>query len=222
MRPASLRRKALPATIAIAGAALLLAASSRGDEATASERPEAGERAQAGATKRTKLRLIDTRFGRVVADGKGFALYLFTRDQDEAPSSGKEKSRCYGKCAEAWPVLFKRGKLRAGKGVSSELLGTTKRRSGDRQVTYDGHPLYYYVGDTEPEKVFCQDVREFGGVWYVVTADGDPVLGARFRSRGPAFCEGRPARGRGLPWLYFPSRCRRQPEVQSVGNFQPN
>jgi predicted lipoprotein with Yx(FWY)xxD motif len=171
------RRWVVPAAIALVASALLLAGASPGDGAAAPERPDAGERAQAAAKKkRTKLRLIDTRFGRILADGKGFALYLFTRDQDEAPPSGKEKSRCYGNCAEAWPVLPRRGKLRAGKGVSSELLGTTRRRNGDRQVTYDGHPLYYYVGDTKPEKVFCQDVREFGGVWYVVTADGEAVL----------------------------------------------
>lgn len=176
MRPAALGRLAVLALIAVASCALLLAALSLGDRSAAPERAQAGERAHAAAKKRTKLKLIDTRFGRVLADGKGFALYLFTRDQDEAPSSGREKSRCYGRCAEAWPVLFKRGKLRAGHGVSSELLGKTRRRNGDMQATYDGHPLYYYVGDTKPEKVFCQDVREFGGTWYVVTADGEPVL----------------------------------------------
>jgi Secreted repeat of unknown function len=75
-------------------------------------------------------------------------------------------------------VLRKRGKLRAGAGVSKDLLATTTRRNGDRQVTYNGHPLYYYVGDTRPKQVLCQDVQEFGGRWYVVEADGEPVLRA--------------------------------------------
>ena len=57
---------------------------------------------------------IADRFGQILADRKGFALYLFTRDQEEAPRGGAEESRCYGNCANAWPVLRKRGKLRAG------------------------------------------------------------------------------------------------------------
>jgi predicted lipoprotein with Yx(FWY)xxD motif len=156
--------------IAVGGVALLLALSGIGDDAGAD--PRAG----VSAKKRTKVKLIETEFGRILADRKDYALYVFTRDQDEAPAGGEEKSRCYGACANAWPVLHKRGKLRAGAGLDRELLGTTKRRNGDKQVTYDGHPLYYYVGDNKPEQVRCQDVREFGGRWYVVKSDGEPVL----------------------------------------------
>jgi predicted lipoprotein with Yx(FWY)xxD motif len=156
--------------IAFAAGALLLALSNPGDPAGADGQ------ATTSAKKRTKVKLIDTRFGRILADREGYALYLFTRDQDEAPAGGVERSRCYGACAEAWPVLEKRGRLRAGAGLDDQLLGTTKRRNGDRQVTYNGHPLYYYVGDRKPEQVLCQDVQEFGGRWYVVTASGEPVL----------------------------------------------
>jgi predicted lipoprotein with Yx(FWY)xxD motif len=165
-----LKPAALVAAVLCAAAAMLLAVSGPGNDAGADDD------ATAAANKRTKLKLIDSRFGQILSDGKGYALYLFTRDQDEAAPNGKEKSRCYGRCADAWPVLGKRGKLRAGQGVSRALLGTTKRRNGDKQVTYDGHPLYFYVGDTEPEQVLCQDVQEFGGRWYVVNADGEPVL----------------------------------------------
>jgi predicted lipoprotein with Yx(FWY)xxD motif len=138
--------------------------------------PDGDDPATASAEKRTKLKLIDTRYGRILADRDRFALYLFTRDQDEAPAGGREKSRCYGACAKAWPVFEKEGKLRAGAGLDDDLLGTTRRRNGDRQVTYNGHPLYYYVRDRRPEQVLCQDVPEFGGRWYVVTAAGEPVL----------------------------------------------
>jgi predicted lipoprotein with Yx(FWY)xxD motif len=156
---------------AVVGAAALLGASFSPDSDAGAD-----DAAAAKKKKRTKVTLIDTRFGEVLADGKGFALYLFTRDQEEAPPGGVEKSRCYGSCANAWPVLRKRGRLRAGAGVSKELLATATRRNGDRQVTYNGHPLYYYVGDTQPKQVLCQDVEEFGGRWYVVKADGEPVL----------------------------------------------
>jgi predicted lipoprotein with Yx(FWY)xxD motif len=59
--------------------------------------------------------------------------------------------------------------------VKQELLGALKRSGGTRQVTYDGHPLYYYVGDHEPGQVLCQAVLEYGGYWYVVKRSGEPV-----------------------------------------------
>ncbi len=105
-------------------------------------------------------------YGRVLFDGRGKALYAFTRD----PKGGK--SRCYGACAAAWPVYFAKGALRAGKGVQRRLLGTTVRRDGKRQVTYAGRPLYYYVGDRSAGQIRCQNVTEFGGTWLVVRPNG--------------------------------------------------
>ena len=67
------------------------------------------------------------------------------------------------------------GKPRARGGVDAELLGTTARRGGRRQVTYNGHPLYYYVTDTRPGQITCQDVTEFGGTWLVVDPAGDAI-----------------------------------------------
>jgi predicted lipoprotein with Yx(FWY)xxD motif len=116
-----------------------------------------------------RVKAADSRFGTVLFDGKGRVLYLFTKDRRES------RSRCYGGCAEAWPPAMTRGKPRAGAGVERGKLGTTKRRSGKRQLTYNGHPLYYYVGDTRPGQILCQDVAEFGGVWYVVAPDGTAV-----------------------------------------------
>jgi predicted lipoprotein with Yx(FWY)xxD motif len=92
-------------------------------------------------------------------------LYGFTRDRRGGPS------RCYGACATAWPVYFAKGQFRAGAGVRQSLIGTTKRRDGRRQVTYNGWPLYYYVDDGIGE-VKCQGVDEFGGLWLVVKPNG--------------------------------------------------
>ena len=114
-----------------------------------------------------KVTLHDSDYGRILADGKGRALYLFTKDD--------EKSRCYGDCAKAWPPFITKGKPRARGNVKADLLGTVKRRNGKKQVTYKGHPLYYYVGDTEPGQVLCQAVLEYGGYWYVVKRSGEPV-----------------------------------------------
>src|SRR5919106_6248379 len=63
---------------------------------------------------------------------------------------------------------------RAGHGLRRSLLSTTRRRDGSRQVTYAGHPLYYYVADRRAGQVLCQNVREFGGDWLVVHPDGTP------------------------------------------------
>jgi predicted lipoprotein with Yx(FWY)xxD motif len=116
-----------------------------------------------------RIKADGSRYGNVLFDGKGRAIYLFTRD------AGEGKSRCYGDCARAWPPVMTRGKPRPSAGVDGDKLGTTKRRSGKRQVTYNGHPLYYYVSDTEPGEITCQDVDEFGGIWFVVKPGGRPV-----------------------------------------------
>jgi predicted lipoprotein with Yx(FWY)xxD motif len=70
--------------------------------------------------------------------------------------------------------VLAKGRPVAGKGARKRLLGTTRRRGGKRQVTYDGHPLYYYVDDA-PGRVLCHNVSELGGLWLVVRPDGEPV-----------------------------------------------
>jgi predicted lipoprotein with Yx(FWY)xxD motif len=120
------------------------------------------------ARKGAAVKVMDSRYGRMLFDGKGRALYLFTRESTS-------RSRCYGDCARAWPPFFTKGKPRARGDVKSSLLGTTRRRDGRRQVTYRGHPLYYYVTDRKPGQVTCQDVAEFGGTWLVVSPRGRAI-----------------------------------------------
>jgi predicted lipoprotein with Yx(FWY)xxD motif len=114
---------------------------------------------------RATLAVRGSDYGRILFDGRGRALYAFTRD----PRAG---TRCTGDCAEAWPPYVVHGMLRAGKGVDASLLRTIRRPDGSRQVTYAGKPLYYYVGDTGPGVVRCQNVFEFGGLWLVVRPSG--------------------------------------------------
>jgi predicted lipoprotein with Yx(FWY)xxD motif len=120
------------------------------------------------AKKPTILQVLSSQYGDVLFDRKGFVLYLFTKD------TGK-KSRCYGECAEAWPPYIKKGPFKAGDGVDAGALATTERKDGSRQVTYHGHPLYYYEHDDEPGEILCHDVTEFGGDWLVVQPDGEPA-----------------------------------------------
>lgn len=107
-------------------------------------------------------------YGRVLFDDRGYALYAFTRDR-------RGRSACADACAESWPPYLLRGSVRVGAGAEAALLATTRRPNGDRQVTYAGRPLYYWVGDREPGAVGCQNVSEFGGLWLVVRADGRVV-----------------------------------------------
>ena len=117
---------------------------------------------------RATLTIHSTKYGSVLFDGKGRALYAFTRD----PRG--EASRCYGACAKKWPVYFATGKPLAGNGVRQSLVSTTRRRDGRRQITYNGRPLYYYSGD-KAGQVLCQNVAEFGGTWLVVRPSGKLV-----------------------------------------------
>jgi predicted lipoprotein with Yx(FWY)xxD motif len=112
-----------------------------------------------------RVRVVNSDFGGVIADGKGEAFYLFDKEDSKKP-------RCYGACAQVWPPALTKGKPVAGNGVKQSLLGTTKRRNGKLQVTYGGHPLYYYVDDS-PGTILCHDVAEFGGLWLVVKPDGE-------------------------------------------------
>jgi len=122
--------------------------------------------ARASADAQATLTARSSRFGSVLFDGRGRALYAFTRDRRGGAS------RCYGACAQKWPVYFAGGRLVAGKGVKRSLVGTTRRRDGRRQITYNGRPLYYYVGDKSAGQVSCQNVAEFGGTWLVVRPSG--------------------------------------------------
>ena len=115
----------------------------------------------------TEIVIADSQFGSVLFGPKEQAIYLFDKESSDA-------SRCYGACADAWPPVLTRGEPRAGEGVEGKLLGTTRRDDGSMQVTYSGHPLYYYVDDP-PGEVLCHGVEEFGGLWLVVDPSGEAV-----------------------------------------------
>jgi predicted lipoprotein with Yx(FWY)xxD motif len=116
------------------------------------------------AGKGRRIKVVDSDYGRVIADAKGEAFYLFDKETSKKP-------RCYGHCAEVWPPVLTKGRPVAGGGVKQGLLGTTRRVDGRLQATYAGHPLYYYVDDT-PGTILCHDVAEFGGLWLVVEPGG--------------------------------------------------
>ena len=109
----------------------------------------------------------DSDFGTILFDATGQAIYLFDIETTSVP-------RCYEACADAWPPVLTDGAPLAGQGVTDPLLGTTRRTDGTTQVTYDGHPLYFYAHEGKHE-VKCHDVFLNGGSWYVVQPGGDPA-----------------------------------------------
>jgi predicted lipoprotein with Yx(FWY)xxD motif len=117
----------------------------------------------------TTIEVSNSDYGRVLFDADDQAIYLFQKETGPT-------SECYGECADAWPPVLTKGEPTAGTGTDSGLLGTTMRNDGSTQVTYGGHPLYYYAHDG-PGQVLCQNVSEFGGLWLVVDPNGDAVLG---------------------------------------------
>ena len=101
----------------------------------------------------------------LVAGGR--TLYLFEAD-------GRNQSACSGPCAGTWPPLTTTGHPVAGAGVRASLLGTIKDGSTE-QVTYAGHPLYFYSGDTKPGDVNSQNLKLFGAKWFVVSPAGAAI-----------------------------------------------
>jgi predicted lipoprotein with Yx(FWY)xxD motif len=129
-------------------------------------RPDPPRRANQGPV---VVQAARTPYGRALTDARGFALYRFTHDRARS-------STCYAACAAAWPpYLVTTRSSAAGPGTQQRLLGAVRRADGRLQLTYAGHPLYYYVGDRHPREVLCQAVTEFGGTWYVVARDGSEI-----------------------------------------------
>lgn len=121
--------------------------------------------ALASAQGGTAVVLRKTSLGKVLTTSKNYVLYVYTPD-------GKNKSHCYTTCAATWTPLLTAGKPLVGKGLKKALLSTTKRKDGTIQVTYHGHPLYTYVGDTAALQTNGEGVN---GIWFVLNAVGNRV-----------------------------------------------
>jgi predicted lipoprotein with Yx(FWY)xxD motif len=117
--------------------------------------------------------------GSILVDSTGRTLYLFKADVGA-------NSACAGACASAWPPLLAAGKPTAGTGLAASRIATITRRGGNRQVTYNGHPLYLYVGDKKPGDVTGQGVTAFGAAWFALTPAGNQVAAPASSSGGSA------------------------------------
>lgn len=127
----------------------------------ASPSPQDEEDARNG----TAITTRSSEFGTILFGPDRQAIYIWETEQSAKPE-------CYGSCAKAWPPVLTDGQPQASGAADVDLLGTTKRRDGSTQVTYGGHPLYYYAHEG-PGEVKCHNVATHGGLWWVVQPDGD-------------------------------------------------
>jgi predicted lipoprotein with Yx(FWY)xxD motif len=142
---------------------LLAGCGSSNNSSTATVKPAGGSSAT--------VSVASTGLGKILVDSQGRTLYRFAQDTGT-------KSTCSGGCAAGWPPLRASGKPSAGGGAKASLLGTTPRSDGKPQVTYAGHPLYGYQGDSKSGDTNGQGVNAFGAPWYVVAPTGNEITTA--------------------------------------------
>jgi predicted lipoprotein with Yx(FWY)xxD motif len=149
----------------LAAMALVVAAcGSSGSSSASSSSPAAPASSAAPPTPASSSALMTATVNgtKVVTNSRGFTLYWFVPDTSTT-------SKCNGSCATYWPPV--KGPATAGAGVTG-TLGTITRSDGTKQATYDGHPLYTYVGDTAPGQAKGNALNLSGGLWYEMTVSG--------------------------------------------------
>jgi predicted lipoprotein with Yx(FWY)xxD motif len=142
-------------------------ASSSGRYGSSSSTPSTSTQAASGVA---TIAVRTTPLGRILVDGRGMTLYLFEKDTGMM-------STCNGSCAKFWPPVTTMGAAKAGSGLDAGKFGTTARPDGETEVTYNGHPLYYYAGDKQPGDTTGQGLNAFGALWYVLSPAGKEVVG---------------------------------------------
>lgn len=133
--------------------------------------------APATSDKGEEIAAKNTKLGKILVDEDGHVLYLFEADKSA-------QSTCNGACAADWPPVLTSGKPVADSGARGAKLGTTSRSDGKMQVTYGGHPLYYYSADTSPGQTNGQGLEAFGAEWYVVGPAGSKVESGEDKGSG--------------------------------------
>jgi predicted lipoprotein with Yx(FWY)xxD motif len=115
--------------------------------------------------------------GNILVDSQGRTLYLFQKDSGTT-------SECTGACASNWPPLEPKASPTVGSGANASLLGTTTRSDGMQQVTYNGHPLYLFVGDHNSGDTNGEGLSAFGGGWFALSPAGNQVTSQASNSGG--------------------------------------
>jgi predicted lipoprotein with Yx(FWY)xxD motif len=164
----------MPVKIGVPVAAALLAAacsSSSSSGSAAGSTPAANSSSGSASTTGTVIKTTAGSTGAFLTDKSGRAVYLWVKD-------GKNMSACSGACAGAWPPVTATGAVTASGSVQASGLSTITRSDGTKQVTYDGHPLYYFAGDSGSGQTNGQGNDGFGAKWWLVSPSGAQITSA--------------------------------------------
>jgi len=165
--------------VPLAAALLVAACGSSSPAASSGSTPtsSASGSTAGGSSTETVVTTTSGSVGNYLVSGSGRALYMWVKDT-------KDKSACYGACAGAWPPVIATGKVVAEGGAKTSELGTTTRTDGTKQVTYDGWPLYYYVGDSGKGTITGQGSDGFGAKWWLLAPSGAEITTTATTSSG--------------------------------------
>ena len=170
------------AVFAFAALALGIAAAGCGGSSSSSATPASGTNASSGSSgssgaygygggggsssaSAVTVKAVSSPLGTILVDQDGKTLYLFEADS-------QNKSNCSGGCLTLWPPVMANGKATAGSGVTAGMIGTA---TGSSQVTYAGHPVYWFSGDTKAGDTNGEGLDDFGGEWYAISPAGKAV-----------------------------------------------
>lgn len=170
------RRLPVSSLLAAAAAALLMlsacgSSTPAGTAPSTSSGPAGGATGSAAAGSAAVISTADGANGTYLVGPSGKAVYLWTADKSTA-------STCSGACAAAWPPVTTNGTPTASGSAVAADLGMTKRSDGAEQVTYHGHPLYYFAGDGAAGQTTGQGNTGFGASWWLVTPSGSAITTA--------------------------------------------
>jgi predicted lipoprotein with Yx(FWY)xxD motif len=162
------RKLTLAAMTAPIGAAALIATACTSASHTTSPASSSSATGPASSASSVTVKTQTGPLGSYLADGSGRALYLFASDT-------RSTSSCSGACAAAWPPLTAKGSVSAIDGASTGDIATISRPDGTKQVTYAGHPLYYFAGDSGAGQTNGQGVDGFGALWWLLAPSGQKI-----------------------------------------------
>src|SRR3984957_16143027 len=171
MNMSLLGRLPMPVKLGVPVAAGLLAAACGTAAGSTTGSTAAGTPASSGSTTATVIESHQGSAAPFLTNSSGRAVYLWAADS-------MNKSMCSGACAQAWPPVTGKGQVTAANGAKAADLGTIPRSDGTKQVTYLGHPLYYFAGDSGPGQTNGQGSDSFGAKWWLVTPAGAKTTAA--------------------------------------------
>jgi predicted lipoprotein with Yx(FWY)xxD motif len=160
--------------VPLAAALLAVAACSSSSSSTTSTSSTSGGYGSGASSSAGAGMVITTRSdsaGMYLTDGSGRAVYLWAKDS-------MNKSVCLGACTIHWSPVSASGGVTASGSAKSSDLGSITRSDGSKQVTYDGHPLYYYFGDSGPGQTNGEGNDDFGAQWWLVAPSGAEFTGS--------------------------------------------